>query len=311
MKHPLLSMKALIIALCLGACSSFTDVDTSVNIELPAEYEQANRNMSEKSIAKWWQTWNDTQLQQLIEQGLQQNRDIHIAKGRLDEVNAMLRAVKADLSPTLMADALAGISRTGVSRSDINMNNTGKLLGGGLVATWEPDIWGQKQSDVDALAATALAVKMQTYGAQMLVASRIAENYLRAQYTLAKQALLKQTVATLGKLQRYVQGRFDAGQANAYDVQAIEAQIQSVKAQQTTLDAQFSAYQRSLAVLTGQIPQGFRLPKKQLQKAKLLSQLPAPPSGEQPKTLTCDFCGKRGGWNSAVRCSPILTVGAA
>ncbi len=197
----------------------------------------------------------------------------------------MLRVVKADLSPTLMADALANISRTGISRSDIKMNNTGRLLGGGLVATWEADIWGQKQSDVDALAATALAVKMQTYGAQMLVASRIAENYLRAQYTLAEQALLKQTVATLGKLQRYVQGRFDAGQANAYDVQAIETQIQAVKAQQTTLNAQFAAYQRSLAVLTGQIPQGFRLSKKHLQQAKLLSQLPAPPNGEQPKNL--------------------------
>ncbi len=45
----------MIIALCLGACSSLTHVNTSVNIELPAEYEQANRNMTEKSIAKWWQ----------------------------------------------------------------------------------------------------------------------------------------------------------------------------------------------------------------------------------------------------------------
>ncbi len=51
------------------------------------------------------------------------------------------------------------------------------------------------------------------------------------------------------------------------------------------MDAQFAAYQRSLAVLTGQIPQGFRLPKKQLQQANLLSQLPKPPNGEQPKNL--------------------------
>ncbi len=287
MKNKLL---VTIIALCLGACSSLTDIDTTVHIKLPDEYEQANRNMTEKSIARWWQTWDDEQLQHLIELGLQQNRNIHIAKGHLDEVNAILRVIKADLYPSLMADALSGVGHTDISstlgnRRNIEINNTGRLLIGGLAATWEPDVWGQKQSDIDALAATALAAKMQTYGAQMLVASRIAESYLRAKYNLAKQALLKRTVATLAKLQRYVQGRFDAGQATAYDLRAIETQIQAVKAQQTTLTAEFSAYQRSLAVLTGQIPQDFHLSKRRLRKSKLLSQLPLPPNGEQPQNL--------------------------
>ncbi len=268
------------IALFLTACSSFTKVDTTPPITLPAQYEQASQAMSGEHIEQWWRTWNNRQLAELIEQGLQQSSEIQIAKSRLDEVSAMLKIVKADLSPSISADALIGSSR-----SDIAIADHKKIRVGGLVAAWEPDIWGQKQSDVDAARAAAWMVKMKTYGAQMLVASSIAENYLRASHTLAQQALLEQTVATLTRLKYYVEGRFDAGQASTYDVQTIHTKIQAVKSRQATLKAQFTAYERSIAVLTGKIPQGFHLDKQQLAQSALFLQLPLPPSGEQPEGL--------------------------
>ncbi len=268
------------MALLLTACSSLTKVETSPPITLPAQYAQASQAMSGERIEQWWHTWNNRQLAQLIEQGLQQGSEIKIAKSRLDEVSAMLKIVKADLSPTISADALIGSGH-----SDMAIADHKKIRGGGLMAAWEPDIWGQKQSDIDAARATAWAVKMRTYGAQMLVASSIAENYLRAGHVLAQQALLEQTVATLTRLKHYVEGRFDAGQASTYDVQTIRTKIQAVKSRQATLKAQFATHERSIAVLTGAIPQGFHLDKQQLAQSELFLQLPLPPSGEQPDDL--------------------------
>lgn len=269
------------IILLLSGCSSLTQVNIPPSsVTLPAQYEQASQGMNSDNINQWWRTWNDAQLTQLIEVGLQQNADINIAKSRLSEAQAMLAAVKADLSPSVVADALAGGSRIDATSSN---NNT--LLSGGLMATWEPDIWGQKQSDIDATIAQATATKMRIYGAQMLVGARIGENYLRAGDNLAQQQLLQQMLATLGELHRYAKGRFNSGQASAYDVQAVEAQIQAVKAQQSTLAAQFATYERAIAVLTEQVPQGFHLDENALTRSDLLSNLPPPPSGEQPQNL--------------------------
>lgn len=271
----------LTTSLAINGCSSLTRVEIPPSpITLPAQYQQASQGMNSDNIARWWQTWEDAQLTQLIELGLRQNYDLNIAKSRLDEVQAILTAVKAERSPQVLADAIIGGSYT-----DLSNNNTGKLLTGGLNATWEPDIWGQKQSDIDAAIANALVVKMKTYGVQILLTAQIAENYLRCHDNLAQQKLLKQTLATLNELKTYVNGRFKAGQTGAYEQQAVETQIQAVKAQQTTLAAQFATYQRSLAVLTGQVPQTFHLDKDTMAQANLLTKLPQPPSGQQPQDL--------------------------
>lgn len=280
---------ALIIILPISGCTSLTKVDVPPSeITLPAQYEQTSQNMNSDNINQWWRTWHDAQLTRLIEQGLQQNGDINIAKSRFDQAQAMIKAVNADLSPSVAVSAIAGVNDSKLSSDgsyQLNNEGIGKVLGGGLTATWVPDIWGQKQSDIDATIAQASATKMRIYGAQMALASAVGNNYLRAEDNLVQQTLLKDTLATLTELRRYVKGRFNAGDASAYDVQAVEAQIQALTAQQTTLNTQFATYERAIAVLIGQVPQGFRLDKNAMTQSHILQQLPQPPRGEQPQNL--------------------------
>ncbi|WP_281838104.1 TolC family protein [Cardiobacterium hominis] len=100
-----------------------------------------------------------------------------------------------------------------------------------------------------------------------------------------RQALVSQQLATLHELARYAAGRFNAGHATAHDTTAIAAQIQALQARQSTLQAQFDAQQRSIAVLIGQTPQSFRLDSDAMRQAALLQHLPSPPQGIQPGSL--------------------------
>lgn len=114
-----------------------------------------------------------------------------------------------------------------------------------------------------------------------MVSSEIAENYFRIHTIVQQQTILKQNIATLQELQRYIQGRFNAGQATGYEVTEIAAQVTALKAKQATLKSQVDEFQRNIAILVGTVPQGFEISKA----VNPLTKIPASPSGQMPSSV--------------------------
>ena len=253
------------LALLLTACTA-TQINRQSNITLPENFQHTGQADSAPDLARWWQQWPDPQLGRLIEQGLQHNHSIAIARSRLEEARTTSRLAEADLLPSagLAADAKGYRNH----RRDPYLGNGGNLTSASFRAAWEPDIFGQKRSDADAARAAALGSQEQLHGSRLLVSAQIAEQ-----------------LATLHELARYAAGRFNAGHATAHDTTAIAAQIQALQARQSTLQAQFDAQQRSIAVLIGQTPQTFRLDSDAMRQAALLQHLPSPPQGIRPGSL--------------------------
>ena len=268
------------LALLLTACT--TQIDRQSNITLPENFQHTGQADSAPNLTRWWQQWPDPQLGRLIEQGLQHNHSIAIARSRLEEARATARLAEADLLPStgLAADAKGYRNH----RRDPYLGNGGNLTSASFRAAWEPDIFGQKRSDADAARAAALSSQEQLHGSRLLVSAQIAEHYLRAAH-IQQQALVSQQLSTLHELARYAAGRFNAGHATAHDTTAIAAQIQALQARQSTLQAHFDTQQRSIAVLIGQTPQTFRLDSDAMRQAALLQHLPSPPQGIRPGSL--------------------------
>ena len=289
-----------LLALLLAGCQS-TDIPLTSEVSLPAAFEQAEAGSSPTELAQWWRQWNDPVLSGLIEQALQHSHDIRIAESRLREAEAFSRLAAADLGPS------AGLGAE-LSRLDAHINNPlgeqeraalshipaaaavnqeqfrlkGNSLSPSLSASWAPDIFGQKRSDADAARQTALGVQAQLYGARLLLAGSVAEHYLQARAVQVRQADAERSVATLGRLKNYVDGRFRAGQVNAYAVNEVAARLSAAQARLDTLAAEYTAHVRALAVLSGQTPQGYRLPDS---PRRLLAEAPAAPVGHTPAGL--------------------------
>ncbi|MEG9545810.1 TolC family protein [Mannheimia sp. HC-2023] len=265
----------------LTACNSIT-VDTQSSVEVPLEFDQTQAAKGASEIQQWWKNWNDPQLTALIEQGLANSLDIKLAQARLAEAQANSQYTKADKGINIGASGSVGAGMldmdTGLfdpKRSDV------AAVQGGISASWEPDFFGKKRSDADAARAGTLARQEQVYGAQLLVSSGIAENYLRIYAIDQQQEILRKNVAILNELQRYIQGRFNAGQATAYEISEIKAQITALQAQQSTLQSQADALTRNIAVLVGSVPQGFHIAKS----GNPLAKIPDSPSGQVPSTV--------------------------
>ncbi|MBV7387938.1 TolC family protein [Pasteurellaceae bacterium TAE3-ERU1] len=294
------------LALLLTACSQ-TQVPLESNITMPAQFEQVKAGQMQ-NMQQWWRYWHDPQLARLIEQGLKTSPDIAIAQSRLNEARATAQLAQSDLGPTVGVGANIGGQRSRLDNpigepyrtlagQDDHINSKGYGANLGVMASWEVDIFGQKQSDADAASAAARGAQARVYGAQMLLATGIAENYLKAAATLEKRTLLYAMAGTLSRLRQYVKGRFESGQATAYEVSAVESKLQAVRAQLQSLNAEFAAYERSIAVLIGYNGVGFKLDKTALSgKNGLLKRLPAPPTGVRPGDLLAsrpDIQGKK------------------
>ena len=270
---------SLMAACTLAACQN-TTVPLDGRIDVPPQFSQAEAARGSVDIGHWWQSWHDPVLSALVEQGLQQSPDVQIAVSRLNEARATSRMARADLGPQAGLSGSAGIVRGNVD-NPLNDNTRASLLGGAS-ASWEPDIFGGKRSDADAAAYAALGVQEQLYGAQMLVAGDIADHYFSARAAQKRLQTASQNIATMQRMAQYVQGRFQAGQATRYEVDEVQSRLAAVRAQQSTIQSEYDAAARAIAVLTGQTPQSFRLPESSV---NVLAQQPAAPEGQTPQGM--------------------------
>lgn len=269
---------SLMAACTLAACQN-TTVPLDGRIDVPPQFSQAEAARGSVDIGHWWQSWHDPVLSALVEQGLQQSPDVQIAVSRLNEARATSRMARADLGPQAGLSGSAGIVRGNV---DNPLNDNTRSLLGGASASWEPDIFGGKRSDADAAAYAALGVQEQLYGAQMLVAGDIADHYFSARAAQKRLQTASRNIATMQRMAQYVQGRFQAGQATRYEVNEVQSRLAAVRAQQSTIQSEYDAAARAIAVLTGQTPQSFRLPESSV---NVLAQQPAAPEGQTPQGM--------------------------
>ena len=265
---------SLMAACTLAACQN-TTVPLDGRIDVPPQFSQAEAARGSVDIGHWWQSWHDPVLSALVEQGLQQSPDVQIAVSRLNEARATSRMARADLGPQAGLSGSAGIT-------DGSQDIKGNSLLGGASASWEPDIFGGKRSDADAAAYAALGVQEQLYGAQMLVAGDIADHYFSARAAQKRLQTASQNIAVMQRMAQYVQGRFQAGQATRYEVNEVQSRLAAVRAQQSTIQSEYDAAARAIAVLTGQTPQSFRLPESSV---NVLAQQPAAPEGQTPQGM--------------------------
>lgn len=287
----------LLSSALLTACSG-TQVNLKSEVELPSSFEQS-QGAEPVELDRWWLSWNDPQLTQLIETALANNKELAATRAKLEEARAMARAARANMGPEVgaTADAMGinarlrnplddgmrnTIGNVGSSLGDKYLTTNAAALSAGIAASWEPDFFGQKQADADAATQGAIARAEQWHAAQMLLTTDIADDYSQWMYFGEKQSLSSQQIQALQDLLRYVRGRFNAGQATAYDVLQIETQIQAATAARVIFEAQKADAERRIAVLTGQVPQHFKLSPT---KRRLANQTPPMPSGQTPANI--------------------------
>ena len=194
----------------------------------------AGQGVSAAAIG-WRDYFADPQLQALLAQALENNRDLRTAVLQIEQARAVYGIQRADLLPSMGAQA--GVSR---SRVPGELSPTGRpLLGSqyqaGLgLASWEIDFWGRVGSLRDAALQSYLATEEARRAVTVGLVAQVANSYLTLHELDERIALARQNIASRAETLRIFSRRVEVGSTsrlNLTQVQTLLAQAQALGAQ--------------------------------------------------------------------------------
>ena len=126
---------------------------------------------------KWWDVFQDKQLQDLIHVALQQNYDVRIAATRILQAQAQLGITRADQWPTISAAAQAVNERNPKTKLFRQYETSANQVD--LSLAWELDFWGKYRRATESARATLFANQWAREAVVSTLVSDVATAYFQ------------------------------------------------------------------------------------------------------------------------------------
>lgn len=209
------------------------------------------------SLAAWWTSLNDPQLNELIERAIAHNKTAKQAFARVVESRARRGITAADFWPGL--DASAGASRT---RSDSRLGDDGSLSSSsnddvytaGLDSGWELDIFGGKRRALEASTAQLAASEADLRDVLVILLGDVALSYTNVRTAQSRLDYAERNLQSQSEVLDITGWRAEAGLATALDVEQAKSSYEQTRSQIPSLDSILAQEMNRLAVLTGEAP---------------------------------------------------------
>jgi NodT family efflux transporter outer membrane factor (OMF) lipoprotein len=225
-----------------------------------------------KLRGKWWEIFNDPELNALEDQLDINNQNVKKYFEDLMEARAVVREARSQYFPTLSTAPSFNRSRTSgnLNTAPVNTSGTGTaakqlqttVYSLPLEASWEPDLWGKVRN----------TVRQAQYAAQVsaadLESERLTEQASLAQYFFEirgqdeLQKIYDDTVAADQKAYDLTRALYEAGIDDQISVVEAETTLQSAQAGATNVGIARAQYEHAIAVLIGKAASSFSIPVK-------------------------------------------------
>ena len=210
------------------------------------------------SRGKWWEIYNDPQLNALEEQVGITNQNVLEAEANFRAARYAIRIARASLFPTVTTSPTLTTSRSAI----VIPGQSGVVTTYSLpvAASWPVDIWGSVRRSVRASEATAQADFALLENARLSYQSELAQDYFELRGTDGDIDLLRRTVKSYDDYLTLTQNRFKQGVASGADVAQAQTQLETTQAQLIDLGVARAQYEHAIAILVGKPPAAVTLP---------------------------------------------------
>jgi NodT family efflux transporter outer membrane factor (OMF) lipoprotein len=210
---------------------------------------------------KWWEVYNDPQLNSLEEKVNVSNQSIAAAAASFLEARSLVKEARSQYFPTLSTAPSITNQRVGASRSPTTTTNSSFTdYSLPFDATWEPDLWGRVRNTVRANVAGAQASAADLQNTKLTIQVELAVDYFQLQGQDALIRLLDQTVADYQESLRLNRVLFSTGIGSDENVAQAETQLESTQALDTNLGILRAQFEHAIALLVGQPASSFSIP---------------------------------------------------
>ncbi len=220
---------------------------------------------SPATLASWWQSLRDPELDSLIERAVSNNPNALLALDRLQAARLYEAGLTGNVAPVV--DASGGYG-TGTG-SDLTKGRAGEPLRsadtthginqittiGGFDAVWEIDLFGKFRREIEQARYNTEAASDARNAVLVSVIADVAQAYVDLRGLQLRAAVLQTASAALGQDVTIVTQRYQRGITNELDVALAKRELGSIDAQVPIVDAEVSSGEYAIATLLGQYPE--------------------------------------------------------
>ena len=216
---------------------------------------------------KWWEIYQDPQLNQLEERIAANNQSLRQALETYLAARDLVTSARAGLFPTLSGNISASRNRISANRplASATTNYNDLVIGG--QASWEPDFWGRVRRTVEAARETAQADAADTANIDLSLHAEMASDYFQLRGLDAQAKLLTETVSDLEGQLDLTRRRLAGGVATQADVAQAETQLETVSAQLVDIGVARAQFEHAIGTIANVDLSTFSIPPSPLDLA--------------------------------------------
>lgn len=219
----------------------------------------------------WSTLYQDSVLQNLIEEALEHNKDMLIATARIKEMVANKRISFAGLFPEI------GLEAAG-QREFLNYGgNTEKYtpeVRANLGISWELDIWGKLRWENEAGIAAYLQSVEAKRALQLTIISQVAQNYFELRTLDKELEIIHQTLEARQEGVNFAKLRYEGGLTSEIPYRQSLVELARTETLIPNLEKQIMLKENDLFVLTGRFPSEIMERGESIKKQQVPATLP-------------------------------------
>lgn len=243
----LLCSSLLVTSCAMGPDYSRPQVDVAQNYRLTPTEGRSIANLP------WWELLKDKKLQLLIDQALQENKDLKQTTASVEELQARLRISNMDFIPDVNIEGnapalgtMGGFSRPGFP--------TPYNYFGQTILNWELDIWGRLRRANEAARADLLAQEENRRAVVLTLVSSVAQSYFDLLQFDMQLDIAHHALSSWDESIAISRAQLEGGLISRLDLDQFEAERARAAAQVAELERQIIQKENELSVLTGKNP---------------------------------------------------------
>jgi multidrug efflux system outer membrane protein len=224
-------------------------------------------------VERYWTTFGDPLLAQLVEDSVAHNTDLQAATANLRAARAARRLAGYDQFPTVTANAsYAKVLESAQELPGYTFNQREfDTAQAGFDGLWELDLFGRVRRNVEAARADVGASEATLRDARVSVIAEVARDYFILRGLQDQLSLTQRNADVQASTLKLTRVRLEAGRGNELDTSRAEAEYQTTLSTIPSLEATIATTIYRISVLSGRQP------------AALTAQLAAPaPMPELP-----------------------------
>jgi len=212
----------------------------------------------------WWSSFQDPELNSLVERSAKQNLDLKLALERVQEARAARGVARSGYFPSIDGAASATRNRqriivpAGPQKSAVIVPVEYNNFQGGFAASWELDVFGGIRRSVQAATADMTAAEENRRDVLIILLGDVGRVYAQLRGFQRRLEIANKNIKTQQETLDLTSARAKAGLATELDVSRAAAQLESTKAVVPTLLSGIDVSIHRLSVLLGEEPGALR-----------------------------------------------------